>query len=182
MEDMCKQLFERSEVSDEMIERVLSQARNGELGGGSELDAPILTGRHIPSTTQLSALQLTTLKEIQLQRDSRHVGKAISLAIRSISISNGTTLVVQDSAGERGSVWSLIEYPCPGGEDSLSQGTIIAIKEPYYGLSINGNLPICVHHPSDIVRVSKYDHIAAKQLSELAGKQGRIREALSPTN
>ena len=39
----------------------------------------------------------------------------------------------------------------------MLKDAIIAIREPFYGTSVNDELAICVHHPTDLVRISKFD-------------------------
>ena len=130
------------------------------------LNAPLLTGRHTPSTASVSSLQPATFKNLQYQR--RHKGKVIYVVVRDTILANGMTLTVEDSNGDRGLVWSLIDCPFPGGEASMSQGTIIAVKEPVYGMSIKSQLAVCVHHPTDIARISKFDHSVATIFPNLA--------------
>ena len=146
--------------------------------------APALTGRHGPSTASLADLQPVSFKT--LLTDARGEEKVIYLKIRSVSIGNGMTLAVQDSEEKEGSVWSLIEYPLPGGPASMApvctvrsrdhviysfanfhKGTFIAVREPYYGTSPNGQLAICVHHPTDIEHIFKFDSKAMEQFPSL---------------
>ncbi|KAK3711063.1 SET and MYND domain-containing protein 4 [Vermiconidia calcicola] len=127
--------------------------------------APALTGRHGPSTASLADLQPVSFKT--LLTDARGEEKVIYLKIRSVSIGNGMTLAVQDSEEKEGSVWSLIEYPLPGGPASMAPGTFIAVREPYYGTSPNGQLAICVHHPTDIEHIFKFDSKAMEQFPSL---------------
>jgi hypothetical protein len=129
--------------------------------------APILTGRHSPSTASLATLQAIGLKA--LKQDSRHEKKVTYLAVQSVKISNGMTLAVKGSFGHTGSVWSLIAYPFPTGEKSMSTNSIIAIKEPYCGIDGNGGKVVCVHHPTDILRISKYDPAVSQHFPHLAG-------------
>ncbi|KAK3709705.1 hypothetical protein LTR37_010732 [Vermiconidia calcicola] len=127
--------------------------------------APALTGRHRPSTASLANLRPASFEA--LLTDTRGEGMVIYLGIRSVSMCNGMTLAVQDSEEKEGLVWSLIEYPLPGGPASMAPDTLIAVWEPYYGTSPNGQLAICVHHPTDIAHISKFDPKAVEQLPSL---------------
>lgn len=129
--------------------------------------APSLTGRHTPSKASLQTLYAIDTSGLQL--DKRHGGRVIYLAIQSISILNGMNLAVRDSSGKSLSVLSLIEYPVPGGKAAMPPATIIAIKEPYYGRDANGRLSVCVHHPTDFVRISQYDQLLTQHCPPFVG-------------
>ena len=171
LEEICKDLFGHNLNAEELIEHVM-KTRNLRHQGQvrrSEASAPVLQNRHPPSTRELLTLRPTTLKK--LQRNHRHVGKAIYLTIRSAEIRDGLSLTVQDSEGNDGLVWSLFEFPFPGGKDSVAAGTVVAIKEPFCQHSKDRDISVCVvHHPTDIVRASKFDPIVVHQFPGLDSK------------
>jgi hypothetical protein len=122
IEELCKQLLGPSLD----IEALSQMAKNARTGNLPRPKAPVLTDRHTASTASISSLQPTEFKD--LQHHKRHKGKVIYVVVRDAVLADGMTLTVEDSNGDRGLVWSLIDCPFPGGEASISQGTIIAVK------------------------------------------------------
>ena len=170
MEELCRQLVGSDLGSEIMVESLLDHVkrmRQGQNFGDGQCKASALNGRYPPSISKFSTLERITFKT--LRSSGRYTGTVIYLVTRSVSISDGMTIAVQDSDGIEGLVWSLIEYPWPGGKTSIAEGTILAVKEPYYGVSITGRLSLCVRHPTDLVRLSKFEHIVAQQLQRFAG-------------
>ena len=155
--------------SPEGIEALSKIANNMRAGKVSHSKAPVLTDRHTPSTANISSLQPTGFKG--LQHNKRNKGKVIYVVIRDTTLADGLTMTVEDSKGDRGLVWSLIDCPFPGGRTSTSPGTIVAVKEPLYSMSILNHLSVCVHHPTDIARISKFDPSVATIFPDLAEVQ-----------
>ena len=122
-------------------------------------DIAVLDVCQIPSAREISRLEPVGFEGL-LPGHARAAWKVIYLKVQLVSLLNGMTLSVRDFQGRLGVVWSLVEDPVLGGKGSLSSGTIIAVKEPYYNISVNGDLAACVHHPSDIVHISKFDRTA----------------------
>lgn len=131
----------------------------------SRANAAKLTNRHLLSEAGVSQLQQVTFKG--LKEHKRHNGRIIHAVVRSLAWSNGLYMTVVDSAGRDGQIWSLIDHPIPGGEQALSAGVIVAVKEPLFGRTLNDRIAVCVHHPTDLLRISKFDPTAVALFPEL---------------
>lgn len=146
-------------------ERIEADLKRAKAGKG------VLSGYYPPSTAKLSELYSATLGD--LHPDCLHKNVAIYLIIKSVSISNGMNMMVQDAKGREGRLWSMIEYPCPGGKAAMSEGTIVAVKEPYFGVAPDGGhvyhqFAVCVYAPSDITRISKFSLAVAELFPSIA--------------
>ena len=112
-----------------------------------------------PSTERLKDLMPIELKD--LHDNYRHLRCVCYFHVIYLQVGGGARMRVKDCSGKDGLVWSHIDYPCPGDEQALAAGTIIAVKEPVARLKTSpaGDQQasyVFVDSPSDILRISKY--------------------------
>ena len=113
-----------------------------------------LMPQHPPCTVATFRLEPITVR--QLRSEHPNYGKILFLRVDKVSLGGGMFVYGHDSEGTPVTVTSVIAFPFPGGPASMSQGTVIAVKEPRDINHGHSRMMIQVHHPTDIVRVSKY--------------------------
>ncbi|KAL0932191.1 protein lysine methyltransferase SET5 [Colletotrichum truncatum] len=111
----------------------------------------VLALSYPPSTKAIQDLSPMRLDELLVE--NHHEDKY--LAVKTISLpyrGAGTITVVED---EHGNVDKMALYNQGDSSvlQSIPEGTVVIIKEPYYKFSGDNDYMLCIDHPSDIVRL-----------------------------
>ncbi|EME84125.1 uncharacterized protein MYCFIDRAFT_173174 [Pseudocercospora fijiensis CIRAD86] len=170
------------------IIRALTGQQRASRSAGSQI--PHIDGHHSPSA--IDPVSLEHIGVAQLEKGRRSTGKVIYLRILSQRDTElGTVFAAEDHAGAEVHVWSLIFRPL--GVEQIPRGTIIAIREPYFGRDPLESRSICLHHPTDCLYVSRRDSITERlfetrflpedtdfiKFADLAMIKGNFLEALN---
>jgi hypothetical protein len=112
-----------------------------------------------PSTARLRDLSKISIKDLRM--GIHHRGAYLNLtSVSRASRTDSILVVVMDDCGYAADL-NLFNHATYGKEhvqEVLGEGVIFVLKEPYLQLVPEGNNPaICVHHPSDIVRLPSHD-------------------------
>lgn len=142
---------------------------------GLQASAPIFEGHYQPSAATLADSKPITWREVK--RGIRHLGCVIYFVVDSILTSEGTTLSVRDSNDERGKVWSLVNHPLPGCKASQYAHLVVAVKEPNFDVAVDGTPIVCVHHPTDIVRIPLFEATAKKLFASISQPEDDLIKA-----
>ena len=132
-----------------------------------QYEGDVLTAMFPPSKAKLCELQPIGLWYMVPGR--KYFGRVVYVVILWIWMKRGMNMLVADHDDKPGQIWSLIEYPCPGGESAMRKGTILAIKEPYFGPHMYSRRIFAIESPTDVVRLSKYDKIAKELFPQYCG-------------
>ena len=111
-----------------------------------------------PSTTP--AAQLTPMLISDLRLETHHTGRVLVLrAFGHPQRMTGVQNAVEDENGnvDRIGLYNFDTSLTP--ERILGRGAVIAVKEPYYKVTVDGGYTIRVDHPSDVVRLSPGDSL-----------------------
>lgn len=94
----------------------------------------------------------------QLRAETRHIKKV--LLVRLTGDPQRFSGIVAPVADEEGG-FELVSIPFADPDllpfEIMQKGTILAIKEPYFGMSVLNRYAVCVNHISDMVQLSDSD-------------------------
>ncbi|KAI5357201.1 putative SET domain, tetratricopeptide-like helical domain superfamily [Septoria linicola] len=126
------------------------------------VDGPPKLQRHHPPSTHSHGFEPTEITFAELNKgelNHHYKGRITYLRITQVKPHCGAIFDVVDQNGTSGEVWSLIASPI--GPAAIPIDTIISIRDPVYGKEeILGRPAICLHHPSDCRRVSRFSSLA----------------------
>lgn len=128
---------------------------------GSNSTLPAVIGYQYPPSfkrldSRFDSLQTIQLKELRLE--IRHHDKLLLLRLtEDPQRFSGLVAPVEDVTGSS----ELISIPFADPDlqpfEVLQKGSILAVKEPYFGMSVMHTYAVCISHLSDMVRLSEKD-------------------------
>ncbi|KAK8034548.1 hypothetical protein PG993_009543 [Apiospora rasikravindrae] len=151
------------------------------LGGNNKGPRPVkkisLSLAYPPSTKPVLSLEKLYLKDLLVE--THHEGKV--LVLRTITEhypGAGVVAIVEDETGDANKL-AIYNQDEASTLSVLPEGSVVAVKEPYYQFNGDGDFMICVDHPSDIVLLDDRHPLRDDAaIASVLGKRARIHLSL----
>ncbi|CAK1364786.1 unnamed protein product [Cercospora beticola] len=144
----------------ELLQSFQAAGKANEQDGLQEPYRIIVGHIYPPSTRPLAELEDIAIGDLCLE--TVHHGRRLVLrTIGHPKIEDGVINVVEDA---HGNVDRLVVYHC--GQDILRKDGLVAVKDPYYKIAVDGGCVIRVDHPGNIIVLHEGHEIVPKTLRE----------------